>query len=262
MSFSNATRLVTATSQKTGGTELMTTKALRFTFFTALALFITGLSLAAAPTDKDIGLRSDSGRWKFYRDKGTARLPRVLLIGDSIMKGYRSRAIAALKGKALVDCWTTPLHLRSKDLDHDLRRVLEQGPYAVVHFNIGLHGWTPGRIPEGQYEPALREYVKIFLEKSGKARLIWCSTTQITVKGKPTRLDPVHNKTIVERNAIALKVMKEHKIAVNDLYGLMSDKLKMGRGDRFHWNGTAYGLMAKQIVKHIEKQLAETKPKK
>ena len=166
--------------------------------------------------------------------------------------------IAGLEGKARVDCWLTPLHLASEDLHHDLRKVLVQGPYDVVHFNIGLHGWTPGRIPEGQYEPLLKAYVDIIRKSSPKVKPIWASTTQITVKGQPGELDPIHNKTIVERNAIAARVMAEEGIPVNDLYGLMSDKLKLGRGDKFHWNGEAYSLMAKQIVSKI--QAATPKP--
>ena len=208
-----------------------------------------------AQSDKVIGLHSGGGPWKFYRQARKGDLPRVLLIGDSIMNGYRGRVIGAFKGRAVVDCWLTPLHLKSQDLHHDLRKVLEQGPYDVVHFNIGLHGWTPGRIPKGQYEPLLRRYVETIKSHSESSRLIWASSTQITVKDKPTELDPVHNQTMVDRNAIAARVMPEYGIAVNDLYGLMRDKLKMAKGDRFHWNGQAYDSMAKQVTRHIETAL-------
>jgi len=210
----------------------------------------------AVKSDKDIGLHSDGGAWQFYRQETSGDLPRVLLMGDSIMNGYRGRVIAALKDKAVVDCWLTPLHLKSKELHHDLRKVLQQGPYDVVHFNIGLHGWPPGLIPEGQYEPLLRQYVEIIKSHSGTSRLIWASTTQITVKGKPTELDPVHNKTILARNAIAAKLMPKYGIAVNDICGLMSDKLKLARGDGYHWNGKAYDLMAKQIVSYVQVAIA------
>ena len=167
-------------------------------------------------SDKSIGLHSDGGAWQFYRQAQKDDLPRVLLIGDSILNGYRDRVVDALEGKAVVDCWLTPLHLNSPDLHHDLRKVLEQGPYDVVHFNIGLHGWTPGRIPPGQYEPLLRKYVELLKSHSKSSRLIWASSTPITVKDKPTELDPVHNKTIADRNAIAARVMPTYGIADND----------------------------------------------
>ena len=219
------------------------------------------LCMTANAYGLDLGLHSNSGPWQFYPKKNRVeKLPRVLLIGDSIMNGYRGSVIAALKGKAEVDCWLTPLHLNSKDLHHDLCRILEQGPYDVVHFNIGLHGWTPGRIPEGQYEPLLREYVEIVRSHSESVRPVWASTTQITVKDKPTELDPVHNQTIVDRNGMAAQIMPEYGIAVNDLYGLLGDKLQLARGDKFHWKDEAYMLMADQIAKYIGAALTASAP--
>jgi len=205
---------------------------------------------------KDPGLHSDGGPWRFYRASDEdISLPRVLLIGDSIMNGYRGHVYGLLKGKVKVDVWLTPLHLKSDYLHADLQKVLEQGPYEVIHFNIGLHGWPPGRIPEGQYEPLMRAYVETLRSHNEHVKLIWGSTTQITIKDKPTALDPVHNSTIVKRNKICAKLMSAYGIAVNDLYGLMSDKLAFARGDRFHWKGPAYELMARQISQHISRAL-------
>ena len=226
-----------------------------------MLLLTTCVVFAGSGSGKDLGLHSDGGAWRFCPAKlAKGDLPKVLLIGDSIMNGYRESVIAALKGKASVDCWLTPLHLASEELHHDLIRVLEQGPYDVIHFNVGLHGWTPGRIKDGQYEPLLREYVEIVRSHSESTKLIWGSTTQITVKGKPTQLDPTHNTTIAKRNVIADKVMPEYGVVINDLYGLLIDKLGMARGDKYHWKGPAYGLMANQIVKHVEDALVAAAP--
>ncbi len=209
--------------------------------------------------NKDPGLHSDGGPWRFYpAQQDDSKLPRVLLIGDSIMNGYRGSVYSLLKGKANVDVWLMPLHLNSPDLHHDLQKVLQQGPYDVIHFNIGLHGWTPGRIPEGQYEPLMRAFVEILRSHSESANMIWGSTTQITVKGKPTELDPVHNVTIDKRNKICEKIMSGYGIPVNDLYGLMSDKLKMARGDKYHWNGQAYKLMAQHISQYLTDALSSS----
>lgn len=214
-------------------------------------------SKRSPPNDPE--LHSDGGPWRFYRASSEdVALPRVLLIGDSIMNGYRGYVHGLLKGTANVDVWLTPLHLKSEPLHADLQKVLEQGPYAVIHFNIGLHGWPPGRIPEGQYEPLMRAYVEILRSHHEEVRLIWGSTTQITVKDNPTELDPVHNSTIVKRNRVCAKVMNVYGIPVNDLYGLMSDKLKLARGDRFHWKGPGYRVMAEQISQHISSTLGSS----
>ena len=181
------------------------------------------------------------------------KLPRVLLIGDSILNGYRGAVAAGLKGQANVDCWVNPYHVNSGGLHDKLRDVLAQGPYDVIHFNLGLHGWTPGRVPEGKYEPLLRAYVAVLKKGAPKARLIWASTTQMTVKGKPTQLDPEFDPVITKRNRIATDVMRSVGAEVNDLYGLMADKLALAKGDRFHWKAPAYKLQAAAVVVAIKR---------
>ena len=101
----------------------------------------------------------------------------------------------------------------------------------------------------------MRKYVGILLSSNKPSELIWASTTPITIQGKPSELDPVNNKTIVDRNAIAARVMKSGGIAVNDLYDLLKDHLSDMRGDRFHWKGQGYALMAKQVAREIEEAL-------
>ena len=212
--------------------------------------------LFAAPSDTKLGLQSDGGGWGLKPAKSTGdKRPKVLLIGDSIMNGYRGRVAGSLRRNATVDVWLTGMHLKSEHLHAGLRKVLAQGSYDVIHFNIGLHGWPKGRIPEGEYELLLRAYVDIIRENSKGAKPIWASTTQITEKGRPIKLDTINNKTITDRNLIAAKVMKEYGIPVNDLYALMSDKLQLACGDKFHWTGAGYAVMAEQIVSLVKKEL-------
>lgn len=208
--------------------------------------------------DATLGLHTGGqGAWKFYpAARPDPARPRVLLIGDSIVNGYRIVVINALKDKADVDVWLTPAAENDPGLLQDLEKVLRQGPYAVVHFNIGLHGWPKGRIPDGQYEPVMRNYVKTLKTHAGDARLIWASSTPITVKGKPAELDPTDNPTIVTRNASAALIMQGNGILVNDLYGLVVDKrAEMAAGDRYHWKAPAYELMGRQAAEAIGQQL-------
>ena len=179
------------------------------------------------------------------------KLPRVLLIGDSIVNGYRAPVAKALEGKARVDCWITGMHLNSPNLRKHLAEILDQQSYDVIHFNIGLHGWPTGRIPEGQYEPLMRAYVRTLREHGGKAKLIWASTTPVTVRDKPLELDEVIEATVTGRNAIAARVMKESGIPTNDLHGLVVDKLHLARGDKFHWKSEGYALMARAVSEAI-----------
>ena len=65
------------------------------------------------------------------------------------------------------------------------------GPFfdGNVHFNMGLHGWQKGRIKDGTFEPLTRAYVEIIRDKLPNAKIIWASSTPVTVKGK---VDPVN----------------------------------------------------------------------
>jgi hypothetical protein len=228
-----------------------------FIILCALFAIASGVTAATKAEDNKLGLTTGgNGGWKVYPAANPIPgLPRVLLIGDSIVGGYRGVVARELRGKANVDVWLTGAAESSPGLLDDLKKVLAQGPYAVVHFNIGLHGWPKGRIPEGQYEPIMRKYVATTREHAGNAKLIWASSTPITEKGKPTELDAVNNPTIVERNRIAAGIMKETGIAVNDLHALVGDKLNLAAGDKFHWKGPAYELMGEQVARFVAENL-------
>jgi hypothetical protein len=210
----------------------------------------------AAPVETDARLHADGKGWRLDKAKTTdVKRPRVLLIGDSILNGYHKQVVAKLEGRAYVDIWVNPYN-QSEHLNKTiLPAVLENGPYDVVHFNMGLHGWQKGRIKDGTFEPLTKAYVEVIREKFPNARLIWASSTPVTVKDKPLELDPAINDVIVEHNRMAAKVMQELKIPVNDFYALLVDKRELARGDGFHWKGPAYELLAAQALESIEKGL-------
>jgi hypothetical protein len=209
------------------------------------------------PAEKDKRLHSDGSSWgyKHVEDNGSG-LPRVLLIGDSILNGYRGHVASRLKGEAIVDVWLTP-HFQSDEFNKLLGETLEHESYDVVHFNLGLHGWQKGRIRPGTYKPLTRAMVEVIKAKQPNARLIWASSTPVTVRGEPEQLDPEVNPVIVEHNLLAAEVMGEMHVPVNDYYGLLVDRLKLARGDQYHWNQPAYTILGEQAAESIRTALAE-----
>lgn len=205
--------------------------------------------------ETDARLHADGKGWRLDKAKisDTTR-PRVLLIGDSILNGYLKDVAAALDGKAYVDAWVNPYH-QSEHVNKLLAEVLENGPYDVVHFNMGLHGWQEGRIKPGMFEPLTKAYVEVLRKKLPKAKLIWASSTPVTVKGNPADLDPAINPTIIDHNRRAATVMKEMKVPINDFYSLLVDKRDLARDDGFHWTGPAYKLLAKTVVDSVSLEL-------
>ena len=177
--------------------------------------------------------------------------PRVLLIGDSILSGYRKAVIKSLEGVADVDAWVNP-HWQSENTNALLADLLEKnGPYDVVHFNMGLHGWTEGRIKEGTFRPLTRAYVEILKEKLPSAGLIWANSTPVTRKGDTSRFDPEVNPIIVRHNMMADEVMRDAGIPVSDFYALLAGRRNLAKGDRFHWTGPAYSLLGKTATSSI-----------
>ena len=220
--------------------------------FLLISVFAIQAIALEKPVETDPRLHSDGKGWKLSQATiKDPKRPRVLLIGDSILSGYMAHAIRALDGKAYVDAWVNPYnqseHLNTKVLPE----VLAKGPYDVIHFNMGLHGWPVGRIKEGTFEPLTKAYVQVIKDKLPKAKIIWASSTPVTVKGKPGELDGVINANIIEQNRMAAKVMAELNVPVNDLYALLAGKLELARGDGFHWKGDAYKILSAAIVQKI-----------
>jgi len=225
--------------------------------YLALLLSIAHAIAADAPKETDARLQSDGPGWRVDRAKIVdATRPRVLLIGDSILNGYVKQVTKALEGKVYVDAWVNP-YCQSEHLNKLLAEVLANGPYDVVHFNMGLHGWQQGRIKDGTFEPLTKAYVQVIKDRLPNAKIIWANSTPVTVKGKPTELDAAINGTIIEHNRMAAKVMNEMHVPVNDFYAQLVGKLDLARGDQFHWQGPAYELLAKTVVNSVTKALAK-----
>lgn len=228
-------------------------------FFLLTTLFALQILADAQPIETDPRLHSDGKGWKLNQATITdSKRPRVLLIGDSILGGYMAHVIQKLQGKAYVDAWVNPYnqseHLNTKILPE----VLAKGPYDVIHFNMGLHGWQEGRIKPGTFEPLTKGYVDAIKAKLPNAKIIWASSTPVLLEGDVKQLDPVINGTIIEHNRMAAKVMAECSVPVSDFYALLVDKLPLARGgkDKFHWNAPAYQLLGDKCVEEVLKALS------
>jgi len=224
-----------------------------------LALFcISASAIAAEPTaDPKDAAKSKSSGWGVRQVLvADPALPHVMLIGDSILGGYHGKAAELLRGKVNLDVWITPKHIGVKDLPANMQGIFAEQTYDVILFNdIELHAWTPGRIPEGQYEPLMRAHLANLRKFAPKAKLIFASTTPMTTKTKPVALDPEFNPLIVERNQIVTKIMQENQVPIADFYGILVAKLDLAAGDRFHWTKPAYELLAREAAGRIAEAL-------
>jgi len=158
--------------------------------------------------------------------------PRVLIIGDSVSIGYTPFVIDKLADIADVtrpnaNCGSTRIGLR------DMEKWLGDTAWTVIHFNFGLHdlGYryandtnlnkdsvyaTPKN--GGHLNVSLEEYEanlhKIIarLKKTG-AQLIFATTTPVSAD-----LHSYVKDSELPYNEVAIRVMKEEKVLINDLW--------------------------------------------
>src|SRR5262252_6427535 len=103
-------------------------------------------------------------------------LPRVLLIGDSIVRDYYSEVEKRLAGKAFVARLATSRFVADPVLLKEIEMVLGGTKFDVIQFNNGMHGWQHS---EQEYQKALPRVIKAIRANAPKARLIWATTTPL-----------------------------------------------------------------------------------
>ena len=194
------------------------------------------------------------------------KLPKVLIIGDSISIGYTPFVKKMLSGKAEIfhnegNAQSTWLGLEKLD------SWLEGKDWDVIHFNWGLWDLCY-RHPDskvygnrdkvnGTIDTSLEQYginiEKLVLRlKVTGAKLIFATITPVP-EGEAGRFP----KDPLRYNSIALAVMKENNVAINDLYSIMENqilKYQTMEGD-VHYNEEGYKILGSKVAQSISNQI-------
>lgn len=196
------------------------------------------------PLHKKEKIAGRSSAWDFVQDD--PRLPRVLLIGDSVSRGYTQAVRKALAGKVNVhrapaNCGPTASGVKNIDV------WLGDGKWDLIHFNFGIHDRnTP--IPD--YRQRLEQLIER-MRKTG-AKLMWASTTPCP----DTKDGKYKSAPIPERNTAAAEVINKHGIAINDLFAAITPHLAtMQNPDDVHFNARGYDFLGETVAKAIEEGL-------
>jgi hypothetical protein len=177
------------------------------------------------PIHKRDFVKGTSTAWDFVVDD--PKLPRVLLIGDSVSRGYTLAVRAALAGKA------------------NVHRAPENcGPTAngLKKLETWLASAGPGILTR--------------LQSTG-AKLVWASTT-------PIPDDPAKKQSaasIVERNTAAAAVMAKHGVAIDDLFTAITPQLAtLQNPNDVHFTSAGYVFLGDQVAASIRPLLRTTTP--
>ena len=220
---------------------------MRILHLTVAALLVTTMPLAAQAPKK----KADPAFSKIVDDP---KLPRVLLIGDSISIGYTAPTRELLKGQANVH----RIQENSIDTKNGVAKLqgwLGEGKWDVIHFNWGLHDIKTGtgsqQVSIGDYEKNLTEIVRRL--KATGAKLIWASTTPVPdAKQNPPR----SNDDVKAFNKVARKIMEENGVAIDDLYAFVEPRQKeLQRPANVHFTDVGSAALAEQVAASIRKAL-------
>jgi len=199
-----------------------------------------------------------------------AKLPRVVLHGDSIRMAYAPLVAKQLEGKATIISFKN----NGSDSTNQLKTI-QQWAIAekpdVVHFNCGIHDTKKDKktgkyqtSPE-QYEQNLRQIVETIRKRTG-ATVIFALTTPIVddraIKQRADKSYDVLDAGTVEYNNIAERVMKELNVPINDLRSVCGDAKEQAQlivPDGVHFTPEGNAKLAKAVAEVVEKNLPRVK---
>ena len=187
--------------------------------------------------------------WVTQADKND--LPRVLLVGDSIARGYFGAVEKHLAGKACCARLTTSKCVSDPTFNDDLLLLLKQYKFSAIHFNNGLHGWG---YSEEQYRDGLLATISAVRKHSDGASLIWATTTPVREKENLATFADRTDRVKV-RNRFAAEIMKANGVPTNDLFELVKDHADWQSTDGVHFNAKGNDALAKQVAESVLKEL-------
>ena len=220
--------------------------------FSILLLFVTFFVHGALAEEGPLLERIEwSDIWVVDANKDA--LPRILLVGDSIVRGYFDAVEKALEGTAYCARYTTSKFMGNPDYLAELEVLLNGYRFDVIHINNGLHGWA---YTEGQYAASFPPLLDT-LEKHGKgAAVIWATTTPVRSGRRLVQFDK-KTERVKERNRIAVEVMNRHGIPVNDLYGPVEQHPEFYSKDGTHFNNEGRAAQGKQVAEAVSRCLSK-----
>ncbi|MEO6911249.1 MAG: SGNH/GDSL hydrolase family protein [Edaphobacter sp.] len=207
------------------------------------------LAQAPKPTAHKSILEQIEWTWAAQPDSPDPALPNVLLLGDSITRGYYPDVVKLLAGRANCYLFATSAASGDPRLISQVDDYFAMMPlkFAVIHFNNGMHGW---KYTEAAYGNALPKLVEALQTKSDGAKLVWATTTPVQAADSAGATNP----RIDERNAESLRTMQRFHVLIDDQHALMAAHDDLHNGN-VHYTKAGSEVQAQQAQQIIEKLL-------
>lgn len=171
--------------------------------------------------------------------------PRILLVGDSITRGYYGAVCTLMKGEAYCSMFTTSACVADPAFLVQLQTMFSQYKYDIIHFNNGIHG---NGYTEKEYQAGYESVLKYIKAVSPSSKLALALSTPLNSKSNKNHLNP----RIDERNIIVQELGKIYGAEINDLHSISKDHPEYYK-DPYHYKGMAIDLQSKQVAEKIKK---------
>ncbi|MHB9031955.1 MAG: SGNH/GDSL hydrolase family protein [Anaerolineae bacterium] len=184
--------------------------------------------------------------WVAGADKSD--LPRLLLVGDSIARSYYGHVDKALEGKfycarlCTSTCVCDDVYLR------ELGLLLEEYPFAVIHFNNGLHG---GGYSLDDYRAGLERTWDYIALHAPMAQRIWAASTPVRYPKRVEELNVERTAWVIERNRVAAEVAGARHIPVDDLFSPVHMHPEYFSEDGVHYNPAGVAVLGDTVLKAL-----------
>ena len=198
------------------------------------------------------------------------KLPKVVLIGDSIRMSYAPIVAKQLEGKAVIVEAKANGGDSSNVLAHLKEWAISEQP-EIVHFNCGIHDTKKDKTngtfqtPPEKYATNLKKIVET-IRKETKAKVIFATTTPIVderaAKQREKASYELLDASTVQYNEIALRVMKELDVPVDDVRAAAGTGDELGKrmsNDGVHFTDEGRKKLGMAVAEFIERQLPAKK---
>lgn len=174
-------------------------------------------------------------------------LPRVLFVGNSIVRGCFPTLMTSLEDQAYCTLLATSFCIADPGFNLQLGLLLQEHHYDVIHFNNGLHGWG---YTEAEYDSAYGRTLRYLQENSPESEIIVGLTT-------PDFNKPDQDSRIDERNESAVRHAEENNLTVNDLNMVARLDPSFHAGDGVHYHGNGIQALSAAMLTYVSEALEQ-----
>lgn len=193
---------------------------------------------------------SKKERWEWIQswcdETAQEDLPRVLLVGDSITRGYQDSVRKKLAGVCYVDYIATSYAVDSSIYNVIVKAMAADSKYELIHMNHGLHGQ---HMSKRTYKSRMK---KLLLKLAENSKLILATTTNVYRYGTH-RPDGAWTKRVKERNRAVTELASELNCPIDDLYASCLTIPLEGRNiDGTHYEALGYDILSDAVAESIK----------